>query len=322
MKCIRPISRTLLALLCCLFFAAPAGAEEIPFIRIDKQDATARALQVALARFSDPKDSDVQVDLVSAVHVGDKSYYEELNSIFEGYDAVLFELVGPEAKVRKNRVADDPSTRASSSEGNVAKENGAGEKSDSQASAELQAQLAPVSGMQAALKNFLRLSYQLEEVDYTPEHFVHADMTAEQFSQAMADDGNSFWSLMFKIMLESYAEEKKNPQLGGELKMLYALLHPDKAYSMKLLLAEQFADLKKFKSMFAKGSGDVLIRQRNDRALEVLRRELDSGKKKIAIFYGAAHMPDFAKKIIADFGMRYQSTVWLDAWNLQDPNAR
>jgi hypothetical protein len=294
-------------------------AEDIRFIRIDKQGSTARALQVAVAHFVDSEDASISVDLVSAVHVGDHSYYEELNKLFKKYDAVLFELVGPESKVRKKQFAEVDASLEVSKSSESETEKSAMEK---EKSARLQAELAPVSGMQSALKNFLRLSYQLEDVDYTPRNFVHADMTATEFSRAMSDDGNSFWSLMFKIMLESYAEEKKNPQIGSELKMLYALLHPDKAYSMKLLLAEQFADLKKFKSMFSAENGEVLIRKRNDIALDVLRRELSSGKKRIAIFYGAAHMPDFAEKLIADFGMRFEKNSWLDAWNLQGSNPR
>ena len=38
---------------------------------------------------------DVQVDLVGAVHVGEKSYYAALNECFKKYDAVLYELVAP-----------------------------------------------------------------------------------------------------------------------------------------------------------------------------------------------------------------------------------
>ena len=38
----------------------------------------------------------VVVDLVGAVHLGDKAYYERLNELFENYDAVLYEFVAPE----------------------------------------------------------------------------------------------------------------------------------------------------------------------------------------------------------------------------------
>jgi hypothetical protein len=50
----------------------------------------------------------------------------------------------------------------------------------------------------------------------------------------------------------------------------------------------------------------------------VLRKELAAGKSKIAIFYGAGHMPDLQKRLRDDFGMKPVGTRWLAAWNLQD----
>ena len=42
---------------------------------------------------------------------------------------------------------------------------------------------------------------------------------------------------------------------------------------------------------------------------------------KIAIFYGAGHMPDIEKRLIADFGMKHDGERWLEAWNLRDPGS-
>ena len=36
----------------------------------------------------------------------------------------------------------------------------------------------------------------------------------------------------------------------------------------------------------------------------MLRKELAAGKKKIAIFYGAGHMPDLQKRLHDDFAMK------------------
>ena len=41
----------------------------------------------------------VTVDLIGAVHVGEKEYYEALNKRFEQYDSMLYELVAPEGTV-------------------------------------------------------------------------------------------------------------------------------------------------------------------------------------------------------------------------------
>ena len=59
-----------------------------------------------------------------------------------------------------------------------------------------------------------------------------------------------------------------------------------------------------------------MIKGRNAKAFEVLEEELQNGKKRIAVFYGAGHLADMAERLENDFGMTAHRTVWLDAWDL------
>jgi hypothetical protein len=43
---------------------------------------------------------------------------------------------------------------------------------------------------------------------------------------------------------------------------------------------------------------------------------LAAGKRKIAIFYGAGHLPDFRERLENEFGYRPVKTTWVDAWSL------
>jgi hypothetical protein len=63
--------------------------------------------------------------------------------------------------------------------------------------------------------------------------------------------------------------------------------------------------------------GSTIIAERNKVALGVLRKQLAAGTRRIAIFYGAGHMPDFEKRIGQDFGLVPVETRWLVAWNLK-----
>ena len=92
------------------------------------------------------------------------------------------------------------------------------------------------------------------------------------------------------------------------------LLNPTK---FKRMMAQQFED----------AGGDVslggtinrlLVEDRNKACIKVLQQQLTAGKKKIAIFYGAAHMPDFDKRLKEDFGMKRTESEWFSAWNLAD----
>jgi hypothetical protein len=61
----------------------------------------------------------------------------------------------------------------------------------------------------------------------------------------------------------------------------------------------------------------ILVSDRNQAALKVFQKELAKGRKKIGIFYGAAHMPDFEQRLREEFGLRRQSEQWLTAWDLR-----
>jgi hypothetical protein len=63
--------------------------------------------------------------------------------------------------------------------------------------------------------------------------------------------------------------------------------------------------------------GSTLISGRNAIALKVLRKQIDDGKRKIAIFYGGGHMPDMDKHLRDDFGLVPVETRWLTAWDLK-----
>ena len=66
---------------------------------------------------------------------------------------------------------------------------------------------------------------------------------------------------------------------------------------------KQFQGMEGSLTAIGGADGSSLIEGRNQVAIEALHRTLDSGKKKIAIFYGGGHMPDMDKHLRADFGL-------------------
>jgi hypothetical protein len=267
--------------------AAGKAKSDGTFLRVVRTDkGQPLAMETSIARYV-PKDgkSGVVVELVSAVHVGERDYYAALNKAFEGYDVVLYELVAPEGtRVPKG--------------GGKAK--------------------SVVSGLQNSLKDLLDLEFQLNEVEYTRDNFVHADMSPEAFAKAMADRGESIWGMMFKMMGHAMAQQMSNKNAPNDLDVLMALFSPNRALEMKRLMAGQFENLETLTTALGGPDGSTLIEGRNRAALAVLKKQLDGGKKKIAIFYGAGHMPAFERQLAADFGLKFDSERWLEAWNLRD----
>ncbi|NBS33879.1 MAG: hypothetical protein EBS83_14020, partial [Planctomycetia bacterium] len=87
---------------------------------------------------------------------------------------------------------------------------------------------------------------------------------------------------------------------------------------LRRILAEQFSDMDVLTSAFGGEDGSSLITDRNAAALAVLNAQLRQGEKSLAIFYGAAHMDDFDRRLRIDFGLEPQETAWLEAWDLRE----
>ncbi len=247
-----------------------------------------QAMETSIVRLV-PKGSDhsgLEVDLVSAVHVADKSYYEALNKRFEGYDVVLFELVAPE--------------------GTVIPKGG------------LDRNRNALSSVQNGIKDLLELEYQLTGIDYTKRNFVHADLSPDAFSQSMKDKGESFWTIFLRMMAAGMAQQASNRGNTSEIDLLLALFDPERALKLKRIMADQFSDMDTVLLAFNGPDGSTLITERNKAALKVLAREIDAGRKKIAIFYGGGHMPDMEQRACEQFNLKRDGVEWLEAWNLRD----
>ncbi len=92
------------------------------------------------------------------------------------------------------------------------------------------------------------------------------------------------------------------------------MTRPDGTRQFKLLLARRMGDIEKDAMGFGM-EGTVILTERNKAAVKVLREQLKAGKKNIAIFYGAAHMPDLAERLDL-LGFRPTKTEWHKAWDV------
>jgi hypothetical protein len=222
------------------------------------------------------------LDLVGAVHVADAEYFQALNASFDDYDIVLYELVGdPDAA----QVA--PEQRGTSA----------------------------VGFLQGGMKNVLGLAFQLDEIDYAREHFVHADMTAEEFSASMEERNESLLHMVFRAWVTGLARQTPEQAAAAQADLLKVLFADDRQHALKTMFAEQLATQTDLIDAMA-GPDSTLIVQRNLKALQVLERERARGSRDIALFYGAGHFPDFHQRLVGEMGFELTGVTWLDAWRL------
>jgi hypothetical protein len=271
-----------------------ARAAESAFLRLSKDaDGDLESLDTSIVRYAPPKDrggsTGIKVDLVAAVHIGSRSYYENLETRFKGYDCVLYELVAPE----KSRVP-KPGRKPSGMIGQA----------------------------QSGLTSLLGLEFQLERIDYAAKNFVHADLSPGEFDEAMERRGESWWTMFGKLMRESMNQKNAASQEVSVGDLFGAIFGNDRELRLRRIMAVQFTDMEVLTAAFSDDDGSTIITDRNAAAIDVMRREITKGKRKIAIFYGAAHMPDFDTRLRKDFGLEPVRTEWLEAWDLRDAKAR
>ena len=261
-------------------------------IRI-RRDHRGRAwsMDTAITRFEflNKKGKRVYVDLIGAVHVGEKEYYEALNERFEMYDSMLYELVAPEG------------TRVPK---------GGGDRDVTN----------PIAGLQLAMMSGLDLSFQLEEVDYTPDNFVHADMTPEEFAKSWTENNESVSRILLKSLGHSMAMQSKG-QGPSNLSLLAAGLSKNPTLKLRRVAAEQMIDMDAGMSIFDGDDGSTIIEHRNAKVMKVLQREIDAGKQKLGIFYGAGHLKDMQERLETEFEMKRAGKTWLTAWILREPKS-
>ncbi len=263
--------------------------EPVQFMRF-AQDVGGARLETAEVTYRNETGQTVR--LVGAIHIGEKTYFESLNKEFENDDAVLYELVKP-----KDGKLPAPGVVAPAGDN-------------------------PISQMQHFMKDTLNLSFQLDVIDYTKPNFVHADLDKETFEKMQADRGESFEMIMVKQLMKAMtdpdaqkddpedADKKQEDLLEGLVKLI---TRPDMERQIKLLVARQMTDME------LKGMGlsddSVILGERNKAAMKVLADTLAQGKRKISVFYGAAHMPNLSERVRA-MGFKPVACEWKTAWDL------
>lgn len=269
--------RPLMALLLALLLFPHAVADG-SFVRMkDGKTSADAALQTAYAVYTSPT-SNVEIVLYGVVHIAEEEYFDQVQQHLDGYDVVLFEGVSPTEGIEP-----DDTMKA-------------------------------IGKLQGVMGELLGLQFQKDGIDYTRTNLVHADMTQQQLLDAVDGDMSALFPMAG--LLENDGLKQILPMLEGGLGFLKPLMdsQPEMRDNLKRQMASQLSGT----DMSAMGGAmqEVLIEARNEVAMQVLHKQLETTTSgSIAIFYGAAHMPDFEKRLAA-MGFTQKEMRWESAWNI------
>jgi hypothetical protein len=322
--------------------AAPIASDFVRF----REDAKGAQLQTAIVTYRNAEG--VVVDLIGAIHIGDKSYYDALNKRFTTYEELLYEMVGedleaidePDPPIRKplppQRTKPGAAPQpAKPGEPSLEERVRAVEEFLTKGEEKPRRNFAPKApppdeapAEQAAhdrlswlhplydtLKNTLKLESQMEDIDYSKKNFVHADMTARQFATLQEQRGEGFLQMWWRAVQAQVAQPEATPNSPGLLKILEILCRPDSPTELKRLMGRMFDQVERIMSGMETDKGSVIVVERNKVALEVLKKEIAKGHKHLGIFYGAAHLTDMEQRLVS-MGFKPEKSEWLTAWDL------
>jgi hypothetical protein len=293
--------RTLPILFVSVALAVHAPAKEAPAqenlvectLYEDGGSAGPSRLKTAIIEMRAP--SGQSVDLVGAIHIADQAYYDDLNARFEGYDSVLYELVTNEKPGTPPR---EPSPK----------------KEDDGAT-------SAIRFFQVLLKNALGLTYQTEVIDYTPAHFIHADMSLREFNASMEAKGESMQSIFENAFRAQMTMAADDPEAAADLSSLFTLFSGgDNSQLKRDLGGIMVSSVEVLSEAFESEGESTLLGARNAVAVSKLLEILGgtSPPEEVAVFYGAAHLPGMVD-LLEKAGFAHKSTEWLTAWEIPVP---
>ena len=264
---------------------AASAQEETQYVRfLEGTSQWQGELQTAIVSFEN--DAGVKLNLVAAVHLGEEEYYAALNEYFTTQDVVLYELVAEANQIPVQDAAGSTSL---------------------------------IGFMQQSLARFLNVGFQLNEIDYSPSNFLHADLTPSQLEALMASKDENFLSMFLSLAMAQMAEQSAvsddSMSSFSMLSLLRALNSENQNNAFKYLFA---AELGRSGGVIVGAELEqqlTILGDRNKAALRVLGEVLqnpDLGQ--ISIFYGAAHMPGIEREVTSTLGFSRTGLSWQSAW--------
>lgn len=170
--------------------------------------------------------------------------------------------------------------------------------------------------LQESLATALGLRFQLTSLSYDRPSWHCADMTMDQLARAMRARGADFTPLQGALAGTSFPAAMVKTLLGI-LKLADSLFEGAITDGFKVAMIEMLGSPSTMKAamvQLGEGVGEVILNDRNEVAMQHLARvtEASPDAESVAIFYGAAHLPDFHERLTA-LGYAPTHTQWIPA---------
>jgi hypothetical protein len=298
-----------LALVPALIAEEAKSPTALAFIRTQAMPEQISGLQTLSQQYVPANGVGPIIWLIGVAHLGTKEYYGDLQKRLDSQTSVLFEGVGGDELTKGAKLDTD-------------------------------------SGLQSQLARALGLVFQLDAIDYQRPNFHNSDLTPDRLNQAIArravpkpgEKGATLPEPADPAPTSTQREAGTTPKVDNQTyKMLMDALHgegemaetmgnmtaligstPEMRETTKLMLLEalgqagELLDLAKSMSPELKDLFEVLITERNAEVLTQLESQVQKlgAAQSVAVFYGAAHMDELAKRLTENLNYKPATQLW------------
>jgi hypothetical protein len=213
--------------------------------------------------------------LVGVAHIGTKEYYSQIQAVLDARSIVLFEGVRP-----KTGKPVPP-------------------KNDPKASKPIYQILGDAVG----------LDFQLTDINYQHPNWINSDLSMEELERLNRKGGKGKPTGFDNVQKMLDPNSPQTKMLGQFFKTAPASVKE----ALKIFLVEKLAKVDTILAATLDPTTlNVLLTARNQSILDTLEKVLEGPQptKSIAIFYGAAHLTEVQKAVMAKYGYRPQEQTW------------
>lgn len=218
----------------------------------------------------------VEVTLYGVVHIADSTYFQQVQKDLAKFDTVLYEGVKQGTKPNKETKG--------------------------------------LNSIQHLMATVLGFQFQKDGIDYKQKNFVHADIDIDTLQKNMK--GQSLNPMDRYFSPETMEKLAPLAKVAKELLKVYMDSKPELQDQLRMQMAKSLSgsDIEK---QLPPQMKKAIIDDRNQIVMDVFdkQRKLFPKKKKICIFYGAGHNPDFIRRFTKR-GYTQTKTRWMTAWKM------
>ena len=236
------------------------------------------------------------LSLVGVVHIGEASYYKQIQSFLDTQNIVLYERVKPPKKLPTPTPTPEPIASPT----------------------QTAPPPRPPASIQKRLADTLGLTFQLTEIHYDRPFFINSDLSVDDLRTIASKSGKGTEDQLNGLLGMLTGQGFMGAFMNGMMDRMDK--NPRQRAYFKRFLMQTLSTQGMMETALGGAPagqmslGDLIIVERNKAVISDVKSTIATKKPRtLSVFYGAGHMEDMQKRLITELGYKPTETRWIPA---------